>query len=640
MAYATSAIGIAPYGGATFGVTTGTSLETRSSGISDEFALSGLVDVEPAIVAPPATVTVGYIRRVSPVMPAPTLVNGVPQNWTATSTTDVDWFRWQVIIGGVDVTYYRNVAAQIGSLAFSEPFSEESAELRFPQITTFDQPNTGITWLKAGNDVTINRVYASDGHRERHWEGHIVSHEPEQDENGWTWAVHCEGVLRQAQHGVQTPPAYLDATDLGVRIPSVFNDMPARRYAMCPGITTGITTRQRGSLSQSRLQLAEDLLASSTLNDGSNDYTVVNVGHRVPKMRLKDLSTVNWVYTNGTPGLTVRLSYDLTSRATRIYGSGTRPDGGFWMGASYPTAADVYDMSINPLAEDATQSAFFPVERYTAYGEGITKTTASGSASAELVRLGNPGWTGTLTCRIDPEGGSRFEIREGHNVQLKSFAGSTILLHVARVEQDPQNLTVTLTVDTLARSLQSLAAVRARNAEAKQDPVGRARQLRRQSRDMIDKTVPFDSEAGAGTVPSTSCGANQWTRIRVPFGQVGDIIDGLLSTSPAVSFSAALWDNEVSLAWLAGFGDPLNATTIWDTHWTTLANAGWLEGWGDNNQAAGYSDSNASPATLTGKLRTGGFPYSSTRPPWVWLTVWPSSSTTISGSFTAAPPQV
>ena len=284
-------------------------------------------------------------------------------------------------------------------------------------------------------------------------------------------------------------------------------------------------------------------------------------------------------------------------------------------------------------------------ERDTDYGPGVTKADATASAKLELARDKDPGLTGTITLTTDPREGSRFLMTPGQNIQLLGYNGGNPLLHIAAVDRDWGNLTVTLTVDEHARDAITLAAIRQRNKEAMLDPARRPGRTNRRSRQDQDQVVPFDGESDAGILPRHAIYGGLWTVLRIPISEVGDIakID-VRSSSPAAKFCMAFFAGPVTPAHLVNLvGDPLSGTNPFgrtEAKADALDDLGLIEALGGPGSAAGYWPGQEGTGSLTGRLKdTGGMTYASAKPPWVWVAEWSPTSTFISGRIYPSPIQ-
>jgi hypothetical protein len=283
-------------------------------------------------------------------------------------------------------------------------------------------------------------------------------------------------------------------------------------------------------------------------------------------------------------------------------------------------------------------------ERDTDYGPGVTKADATASAVLELARDKNPGLTGTITLLTDPREGSRFLMTPDQNIKPLGYGGADPLLHIAGVDRDWANLTVTLTVDEHARDAITLAAIRFRDKEAMLDPARRPGRTNRRSRQDQDQIVAFDGESDAGILPRHAIYGGLWTVLRIPISEAGDIakID-VRSESPAAPFSMWFFSGPVTPAHMVSLvGDPLSGTNP-SGRTAAAADAlddlGLIEALGGPGSAAGYWPGQEG-GTLTGRLKdTGGMKYASAKPPWVWVAEWSPTSTFILGRIYPSPIQ-
>lgn len=284
-------------------------------------------------------------------------------------------------------------------------------------------------------------------------------------------------------------------------------------------------------------------------------------------------------------------------------------------------------------------------ERDTDYGSGVTKADATASAKLELARDYAPGLTGTIVLLTDPRESSRFLITPGQNIKTLGYDGVDKLLHIATVDRDWVNLSVTLTVDEHARDAITLAAIRQRNKEAMVDPARRPGRTNRRSRMDQDQIVPFDGESDAGILPRHAIYGGLWTVLHIPISAAGDIAKlDVRSESPAAKFCMAFFSGPVTPAHLVGLvGDPLagdNPFGRTEAQANALDDLGLIEALGGPGSAAGYWPGQEGSGTLTGRLKdTGGMTYSSARPPWVWVAEWSPTSTFISGRIYPSPIQ-
>jgi hypothetical protein len=280
------------------------------------------------------------------------------------------------------------------------------------------------------------------------------------------------------------------------------------------------------------------------------------------------------------------------------------------------------------------------VERFETYGEGITKTEGVRAATAEFNREFAPNganYLGDISLSADPEEGSRFLIDAGENIYVRYFNGTGMLFHISNVDVDLEGGSVRLQVDTKARDLITLTAIKQRNKDAT-DPA-RRKSTPRRSKQIDDSVVNFDCEAGAGRIPKHALYKGLWTVIRIPAGQLGTIAKTVFTTSgPAAKFSVGIFGSPITAARLKSLvGNPLSGNG-WDQNQDALDDAGLLISWGSADQAMGYyprSQSDAG-ASVTGRFIDGAsWEWESYHPPWLWIAEYSTSSCFISGRLYA-----
>lgn len=320
----------------------------------------------PAAGPPPAGVAVVPLRRVSQTYPAPTLVDGRPQNWLPTSTSESDWGNFQVVVANVDVTYFRGFPVQINSYELAEPFGCGPAQITFPGITPHDRVGEGDTaWLIGGYTVDIV------GPSGVLWSGFIGSQVGEYTPDRAGYTVDCVGELWMAETVGHQPRTYLPPVDVGSMVPVVLNLVPHRRVNGIAQVSTGIKTTQRGSADTSVIGYVQELLATAVTDDGTNQWTIARTGHRQYAMQLKDRTTMSWSVQTGQPGVEIKLVLDSTTSVNRVFGRGVAPGGLAWAGWVYPRtgieAAPAY-----PYASPSTTIGIGDTDAGTASGTGVS----------------------------------------------------------------------------------------------------------------------------------------------------------------------------------------------------------------------------------------------------------------------------
>lgn len=292
-----------------------------------------------------------------------------------------------------------------------------------------------------------------------------------------------------------------------------------------------------------------------------------------------------------------------------------------------------YDKRIEPYTYSANGAAtgsnpdydpsIMRVERFENYGEGMERDKAIMLAGAEITHDGIAQYAGTIDLKIDPQEGSRFEIKAGQNIVLRQHRGVDRFLHIASVRQNFSSLSVALTVDELGRDRTTLAAILER--DRKPDDPARRRQYRNTtSKQTVDSRAVWDCESGAGIIPYHAIQAGIWNVLRIPCGEMGDVVRSEFTTAVPAQMAVGIFDRPVTPADLAGM--PPSTANYWDSF---DEDSGLIIAWGGENQMGGYYpnlQSDQPTPALTGKLLdNASWYFESTQPPYLWVALWVAS---------------
>lgn len=703
-------------------------------------------DTPPAVDPVPTGVPEPRIIARCKVWPTPVLTAGRPDPdvWLPTSETVIDCGRFQVVIGGVDRTFWRNVPVIVGEYVKNQPFGDNTLELTLPQVTIFDRLGVGdLSWLKPGVSVELHRR-TSTGRKVR-FEGLVPKFGAFERGRDGGMTVHVLGALYEADLAVHKPAFYYLDVDAGTRIRQAFQECPSRHYVAPTAVTTGVPTRKRGDMSQSPLGFVGELLAMMTTADGLNQWTVDKIVGRRAVLRLKDITTVDWTFAAGAPGVEVDLEQDWTGGPNVIYGEGVAPDGCTWRNAKWPNARpddappypysdpsrvitigtvgdevilwqremvdhgypvvvdgyygteDAYQcrrlqehagILVDGIVGPQTWAATFQVgsntgdltgawimplawrkevmpklynargeiigdnpdydpsivrvEVYVNFGDGVTKRDATRQARADLHRFANPGWLGTITVTTDPEEGTKFDIDAGDGARLRYFEGTGatgLRLHVSGVVGSPEDGKVTMTVDSKARDLMRITAIRQRDRDAHSPAFDH---LGNRTASQVRDVATWDCENGSGVVPLHALYGGLYTVLKIPAGRLGTIAQTRFTTSgPHSKFAIAIFSKPIQAADLVSIvGNPLTTSKAWTSQYDALLEFGWLIGWGDKDQPAGYFPGLGSDSDpLTGRLvDDASWNYQSDYGSWLWVAEFASESCFISGRLRQAVP--
>lgn len=290
----------------------------------------GVLEITYPATEAPANIVEVSLQRASHQMPALTGVRAMDYD----IVTDVIGTP-HVWVDGVDVTYFRDVPAKIAGWRQESPFGWTSTTLTFPQVFHYEERGTGdLSWMRPDAPVEI-AIVTPLGDRLHRFTGQLTSDDPGvgRGRTECVWGV--EGLLWQADHAHHPVPARLDPTDVGRLIPDELNGTPARRWAPISRVTTGITSRKRGSHGTTRWGYSTDHLATALDTDG-NQWTLEATGPRSFALALKDATTVHWTITAGAPGVELDLSHDHHERIDAVYARGVGPDGYAWANLFFP----------------------------------------------------------------------------------------------------------------------------------------------------------------------------------------------------------------------------------------------------------------------------------------------------------------
>lgn len=269
---------------------------------------------------------------------------------------------------------------------------------------------------------------------------------------------------------------------------------------------------------------------------------------------------IHFDVTLGTPGLEVNLQRDSTQFANAIYGEGVGIDGTVWRNAvvTYDGAVTQYaplavgtdvhlventapsDGVTDSLGQAYDDSYYysdkgFISEAYYKYGSNFGQEEGISAAAKAAQRDGDAGWSGTIKLKFDPArnttsgtSGSlwgttvtqdppfydssdttstvipRFLMRGGMTMRLRGWQGNPdgIVLHIAEVQVNVQDLSVDLKVDTRFRDLLTLEEALART----RDPLTPTKLLQVGKRTGLveDNLAPWDYKAGSGFMTKAS----------------------------------------------------------------------------------------------------------------------------------------
>lgn len=297
--------------------------------------------------------------------------------------------------------------------------------------------------------------------------------------------------------------------------------------------------------------------------------------------------------------------------------------------------ADGSRASLNPVYDPDLMVVSDDVD----FGTGITRAEATKSAQQIVDRESTPSLSGTIELTTDPREGSRLMIPAGDKIKLVGYEHHDRVLHIARRTRswDNPQLPVTLEVDERSRDALTVAEVRAARRESMRDPARRPGNSNRRSTNDVDQVVPFDGESSAGIIPKLALYGGLWSVIRIPVSETGRVAKMRLKAGSP--FAIAFFGAPITPAHLVSYvGNPLASDSPFEAHEKELDAHGFIEGFGQKGQRCGYYPGAEDRSTaFTGVEEQGGFEYSSSKPPWVWVAMFAASSCFIEGNIYPAP---
>jgi hypothetical protein len=415
----------------------------------------------------------------------------MPTPWTATETYTAAG-RWMLVFTAPgrpskDVTNFRSTPTLIENYSFADPFGDALLNLRFPQITGYDdlasneiaswftdESNVDLYWVPAiAGSTVINPVTGLTdkglGTPEVLWEGFVGTYDIEETDAGSMLIVACQGALFQGDRhlakptypprprtyesmmGDQFSPTYrpnLRTKPLRVDYPSGWTKtQPGGKVTAytpmgaAPGEkVTGYSSRDTGTWDRSLTGFCQSLLAVMFTQEDcgvtpGNQWAIRKYAGRQPVLEVRDrFREPDFELWYGQLGVkTGRLTHDSTQKTNVIYGEGTGTDGVSWRNAVISadgSRTDYAPLSFDPAVYPIVDNPLFDPDRmvyesYQRYGSGFDQSPATLTAEKTRARDSDPGWTGEVVLSIDPSPTlARWQVRAGMTFKLKGFAGS------------------------------------------------------------------------------------------------------------------------------------------------------------------------------------------------------------------------
>lgn len=411
----------------------------------------------------------------------------------------------------------------------------------------------------------------------------------------------------------------------GSRYPGIFQG-PAPEFpgSMSLGDTDADTTTGDG------VTVLNIKLRAMGYQDPPTDYTTFSAD---TEDGVKNLQRDVGVTVNGTVNLaTWRRLFDVDATGYSLVGAEIFP-------IAQDTAVRQFDHTGNGSVAGRNpgfDASVRPVDRNIDFGPDVTEKQMHDWILGQKARLeGTKNWAGDIVLNggfggfagdwdtsdadylNDPATGpahimSQLDIRPGMNAWLPMFDGGT-LVHIAGVQVSRVSRTVTLTVDTLARDLLELAAIKARNKEARRS-IRREWYAENRPQKASGAMVTRDKWFGLLDRDKRLTG-HAWNVFAVVAGQHGQVNRVSLRTvNHKATFAVAVFATHVTEKRLnRRVGNPLTVVGG-ESVWEKESLQDWYEdrsllyAVGDENQPCGYfprrfkgDNNNPTGAPITGR---------------------------------------
>lgn len=239
--------------------------------------------------------------------------------------------RQQIIVGGVDVTYFRGVTTPDVSYTLLEPLLYGPASVEFPQIVAcFETEGAGaLSWLRAQAPVQVNRV-VDDVVVGTDWKGFVAAF----DKSGRTLSVELGGEAngRAAMRDRQVP-VFPRFNDLGHQMADAIRDLGLPHYPNL-GAVTGIETLTTGGTGH--LNHINDLHAKAWTRSGRQWSTMPNEATGVYETHRKDGTTIHGTVFLDDAKTVGTLRRDIAEEPNQIFVTCVTPAGMRVRFAKYP----------------------------------------------------------------------------------------------------------------------------------------------------------------------------------------------------------------------------------------------------------------------------------------------------------------
>lgn len=300
--------------------------------------------------------------------------------------------RHRILVGGRDVSFYRDVATPEPGYQLAEPLLWGPCTIEFPQIAAaFEQPGIGaLRWSRKGAPVELQRVTAAGEIVSVDYRGIVVGW----DVTGPSLRLECGGhATGRAALRHKPLPIFRDTLDLGRLAWAAIRDL-GLRFEPRLGPTTGIKQALWGGMDH--LTYITELCAKAWERDGTQ-WTVMPSDAGVYRMKRKDRETIDFTVFTDDKRAVPQLRSDAAEEPNRIFAAGVTPKGqrvrfGVYPGlkptpaAPYPFADNrVFGVGTADEDTDTGDGVFVMVRRLWTAGY-LSLEDASGEYDADVAK--------------------------------------------------------------------------------------------------------------------------------------------------------------------------------------------------------------------------------------------------------------
>jgi hypothetical protein len=279
-----------------------------------------VVSWNPAVVPAPASAVVAH-RRIRASAFGPVTMNGTQPVYAESSAT-APRTRTRILVGGKDVSFYRDIATPEPGYQLTEPLGWGPTTIELPQISAcFEEPGVGaLKWCAKGKPVKLERVDDEGNIVAVDYRGVVVAH----DTSGATLRLEVGGHSQgRAALRHKPEPIFRDTLDLGRLAWAGIRDL-GLRFVPRLGPTTGIKSALFGGMTH--LDYLSELCAKAWKRNGTQ-WTLMPDETGLYSFAPKDTTTVHFTVFCDDTRAVADLRSDAAEEPNRIFAGGVTPKG-------------------------------------------------------------------------------------------------------------------------------------------------------------------------------------------------------------------------------------------------------------------------------------------------------------------------